>query len=108
MIVEVIVTGKPCVLSLELSHSVEINKFVFDDAPEPLDEDIVKGPAMAVHADANACFYKAVGKRRRGELGALIAVENLRLARAHSIVQGFQREELFQSYWAAARPTRSG
>ena len=50
----------------------EIDFFVFDRAPEPLDEDVVTPGRLAVHADRDGVVEKQTGERGAGELAALI------------------------------------
>jgi hypothetical protein len=55
----------------------EIDFFVFDRAPEPLDEDVVTPGRLAVYADRDGVVEKQTGERGAGELAALIGIENL-------------------------------
>ena len=57
---------------------LEIDVFIFDGAPQPFDEDVVRGPSRAVHADLKRMRLQGVKEDVAGELSALIHVENLR------------------------------
>ena len=46
---------------------------------QPLDEDGVQEPALAVHADPDAAAVQLVEKPGAGELDALIGIENIGL-----------------------------
>ena len=50
---------------------------VLDRPPQPLDEDVVQGPAPAVHRDSDAMTFQSARVGRRRELGPLIRVEDL-------------------------------
>jgi len=81
-IVEVEVPGKG--LS-GLSHgliALHVDLFVLDRSPEPLDEDIIKGPAPAVHADGNAESLKQPRKLKARKLATLIRVEDIGTSKA--------------------------
>src|SRR5439155_25818515 len=58
----------------------EIDLFVFDRAPEPLDEDVVAPGALAIHADRDRVLDQQAGELGAGELAALVGVEDLRPA----------------------------
>jgi hypothetical protein len=57
----------------------QINLFVFDRTPEPLDEDVVAPRPLAVHADRDGVVAEQAGEVRAGELAALVGIENLGL-----------------------------
>src|SRR3954464_1464108 len=44
--------------------------------PQPLNEDVVQEPALAVHADPDAAAFQHLEKARAGELHALVGVHN--------------------------------
>jgi len=68
-------------------------RIVFDAAPEALDQDIVAPRASAVHADRDLALDEHVGEDLRGELAALVGVEDLGLAMpGHRLLQGFDAE----------------
>ena len=55
-------------------------------APQPLDEDVVQGTATAVHADGDSVAFQQLHIVCRGELAALVAVDDLRASVA---LEGF-------------------
>ena len=55
----------------------QIDLFVLDRSPEPLDEYVVAPGALAVHADLNAVPLEHGDERPIGELRALIGIEYL-------------------------------
>jgi len=63
-------------------EGMQVDALIFQAAPEPLDEHVVHPAPAPVHRDANACLLQNAGEPRRGELAALVGVENLRLAEA--------------------------
>ena len=65
-------------LGLDLrAVALEVDLLIFDSAPQPLDEDVVEAAALAVHRQLHAGGQERLGKLRRGELAALIGVEDL-------------------------------
>ena len=60
---------------------VQINVLILHAAPEPLYEDIVQGPATAVHADLDALGFQTARELDACELAALVGIENLRPAK---------------------------
>ncbi len=56
---------------------VQLDLFVVDCFPWPLDENVVPPAALAVHADADVMRLEQAGELEAGELAALIRVENL-------------------------------
>jgi hypothetical protein len=52
---------------------------IFHQAPRPLDEDVVKDPTAAVHADLDAVSFQESREVGACELRALIRIEDLRL-----------------------------
>jgi hypothetical protein len=76
---------------------VQINALVLERAPPPLDEDVVKEPALAVHRDANAHPSQPVGPREGCELAALVGVHDLRAAElVNRLIQCLDTEVSFQ------------
>src|SRR5438552_17989519 len=59
---------------------IEVDFLVFEAAPQPLDEDIVHAPALAVHADGDPMSLEGGGEIVAGELAALVGIEDLRPA----------------------------
>lgn len=66
--------------------ALQIDVLVLDAAPEPFDEDVVEHSPPSIHghrpasADDNAFPFQLTGEGNAGELRALIAVEDFRLA----------------------------
>src|SRR5205807_6513678 len=56
---------------------VEVDLFVFEAAPQPLDEDVVHAAALAVHTDHDPVPLQVAGEVVAGELAALVGIENL-------------------------------
>jgi len=63
-----------------VAHVFEVNTFIFEAAPQPLDEDIIQIAAPAIHGDFDACIPQNPRKGLTGELAALIRVEYFRPA----------------------------
>ena len=61
-------------------EGVEEDAFVFEAAPQPLNEDIVHPAAAAVHGDADAGVLQRRREGKAGELAPLIRVEDVGLA----------------------------
>src|SRR3546814_12714443 len=59
-------------------EGVQVDAFVFQGAPEPLDEDIVHPASPAIHADLDLGRAQNAGEGVAGELTALIRIEDLR------------------------------
>src|ERR1700730_1223872 len=57
--------------------SLQVDLFVLQAAPQPLDEYIVQPAPATVHADPHSGGFQLVGKRRAGKLRALVGVEDL-------------------------------
>ena len=57
----------------------KVNILVFDASPQSLYEDVVQGPATAIHAYTDASALQCNGEGHRSELDALIGIEDLRL-----------------------------
>ena len=61
---------------------VQVDAFVLQRPPEPLNEDIVHPAAASVHADPHLGIAQHVGEVGAGKLAALIRVEDLGPAEA--------------------------
>src|SRR5215467_12486331 len=61
---------------------IEVDFFVFEAAPQPLDKDVVHAAALAVHADHDAMPLQGAGKVVTGELAPLVGIEDFRPAMA--------------------------
>jgi hypothetical protein len=65
---------------LRLGHrriGTEVDLFVFEAAPQSLDEDVVHAAPLAVHADGDAMGLQGAGEVVVGERAALVGVEDL-------------------------------
>src|SRR5258708_35842193 len=60
--------------------SPQIDLFVFDAAPQPLDEHVIPPGPLAVHADRDGVVGEHAGERCAGELRTLVCVEDFWLA----------------------------
>ena len=77
---------------------MQIQVVIFDGPPQLLEEDIVLASAAAVHADADGVVFENSGEAGAGKLGALIGVEDLRLAiAAEGFLKGLHTEIRFQA-----------
>ena len=56
---------------------MQINLFVFDRFPQPLDKYVVAPAAFAVHAYLDSMRCQRVDERRAGELAALVGIHDL-------------------------------
>jgi hypothetical protein len=63
---------------MEVAVVAQIDFLVFEAAPEPLDEDVVCPAPLAVHAQPHSMALEALAPSARGELAALVGVEELR------------------------------
>ncbi len=63
---------------------VQVDRFIFERAPQPLDEDVVHAAAPTVHGDRHIRVLEDTGEVEAGELAALVGVEDLRLAASAS------------------------
>lgn len=72
----------------------QVNAFVFDRAPKPLDEHVVQPPAFAVHAHLSPGILEGFYPRPAGKLRALVRVEDFRgsSCRIKGFAQGGQTE----------------
>lgn len=75
---------------------VQVDFFVFDAAPQSLDEDVVQCSPASIHTDRNLPFFENAGESVAGELNALIRIENLRRRLFQSLSQGAGAEIRFQ------------
>lgn len=90
---------------------VQASRFVFERAPQPLDEDVVHAPAAAVDRDADPVRLQAAREDHAGELAALVGVDDRRRAAARQgLLRRFRTEAHIQrvrqppSQHVAARP----
>jgi hypothetical protein len=75
----------------------DVNVFVFDGPPEPLNEDIIKDASPAIHADLNISGSQFAGKIVGGELNTLVGVENLGLCLPQRQAQSRQAKSAIQA-----------
>ena len=75
----------------------EIDLLVFHAPPQPLDEDVVHPAPTSVHADFNAQIQQLSRPLGRGELAALVGVENFRNVPCglEGVVESFQAKAGF-------------
>jgi hypothetical protein len=68
----------PVKLNAIIKH-MNIDAFIFDALPQPLDEDVIDCPAFTVHADGNRFIpvFQQGGVLIPGELASLIRVDDL-------------------------------
>lgn len=72
---------------------VQIDLFIFETPPQPLDEDIVPPPPCPIHTDLNPVVVQQSGECLARELATLIGVEDLWLTIAgDGLLQGFHTE----------------
>ena len=65
-----------------------VDQFVFYGAPKAFDEDVVESPSATVHADEDVAVLERTQEIARGELGALVGVEDIGNAPAKGAVEG--------------------
>src|SRR5262245_30374029 len=65
----------------------DVDVFVFDASPEPLNEDVVQRSASTIHADGDLALFENPGECAAGALRPLIRVEDLRLYQLHGLIQ---------------------
>ena len=72
---------------------MQIDAFVFQSAPQPLDEDVVEEPAFPIHRDPHPGQPQPIRPGEGRELGSLIRVHYLRRAElVDGLVQRFDAE----------------
>ena len=75
---------------------VQIDLFVFDAAPEPLDKDVVQCSAAPIHTDGNPSLFENTGESAARELNTLIRIKDFRRRLFQSLIQGTGAEIRFQ------------
>src|SRR5262249_59738787 len=75
---------------------LDVNVFILDRTPQPLDEHVVQRPASSVHADSYSSTLQLADELGAGELRALVAVEDLGLSLSKCPVQRRQAEPSLQ------------
>ena len=81
--------GDACVI-------VQVNFFVFDAAPEPLDEDVVQCSTTPIHTDGDLPLFENAGESTARKLDALIRIENLWRCLFQRLMQRARAEIRFQ------------
>src|ERR1035441_4055068 len=76
-----------------------VDEFVFQRAPQALDENVVQGAASPIHADRDAALLQRRQKIRRGELRALIGVPKSRVGQSGRPRRGPPNRSRSPSYW---------
>ena len=66
----------------DVAIGMQVNLFVFEAAPQPLDEDVVHAAPLAIHANRDLVPPQHAGEVVAGELAALVGVEDLRPTKA--------------------------
>src|SRR5205823_11702186 len=56
---------------------VQVNVFIFDRLPQPLDKHVVAPAALAIHADVDGLALQHADELTAGELAALIGIHDL-------------------------------
>jgi hypothetical protein len=75
---------------------MDVNAFIFQRPPEPLEEDVIHPAALAIYRDLVFCSKQHVNKARAGKLLALICVEDGGLAKSsHRFVVGLDAKISF-------------
>jgi hypothetical protein len=75
------------------AEGMQVKVIVFDGPPQPFNEDVVLASAATVHADVDAVVFENLGETGAGKLGALIGVEDVRLAiAADGFLEGLHTE----------------
>lgn len=70
----------------------QVHFFVLQGSPESFDEDVVVGPAPAVHGDPDFSGQKNRGEFLAGVLSSLVAVENFRFTPGEGALQSRDAE----------------
>lgn len=63
-----------------MALTFQVHVFMFNIAPEPLDKNVVESSSPAIHTDNDTFPLQYAGEGIAGELGPLIAIEDLGLA----------------------------
>jgi len=58
---------------------VDVDLVVLQTAPEALNDDVIRGTALTIHADPHLLALEQINKLRTGEMATLIAVDNVGL-----------------------------
>lgn len=71
MIVKLHVPGQPVVQPRHIGVLLQVDVFVLEATPEPLDEDVVHRTAATIHTDENIGLHQGRSKGGCGELATL-------------------------------------
>lgn len=71
---------------------VQIDLFVFDAAPQSLDEDVIQCSTASVHTDRYLPFFENTDESAARELNTLIRIEDFRRRLFQRLIQGAQAE----------------
>lgn len=77
MQVDVMLHSLPCFTRTTVL--IDINLIVFQAAPEALNDNVILGAALPIHADANLVLLEQINILRTGKMTPLVAVHNRRL-----------------------------
>lgn len=67
-------------------EGMQIDAFIFQGKPQPLNHDVVPPAPFAVHGDAHVSLFQDIGERIAVELAAVVGIKDLWLTQAG---QGF-------------------
>ena len=96
LIVEREVTVKPGGQGRHGRVLLDIEVFILDRPPEPLDENVIQCTSSTIHADTYSGLFQAAGKGCCGELNTLVCVEDRWLSPAQSLLQRVETEATIQ------------
>src|SRR5262245_43105985 len=87
----------------------QVNAFMFDRAPQPLDEHVVHPPALAIHAHLGPGILEGFYPRPAGKLRALVRVENFRSSSCpiQGFAQGGHTERAIKGVGASKKAPRA-
>src|SRR5262245_9984322 len=70
---------------------------ILQSAPEPLGEDVISCPPLAIHSDLNRSGFERLREVRAGEMTALIGSPNQRESNRARLPKGIEHEWQFQA-----------
>ena len=92
-VVEPEISGNPKLQVPDRLVAFQVDIFVFESSPEPLDIDVISPAATPVHTDLNTGVFEYLDEAVRGELASLVGVEDCRDAMIHHrFLQGLDAE----------------
>ena len=92
LVVEADVAAKPTLQGRRAVVAPQVDVLVLQRPPQSLDEDIVEGPATAIHTDQDVPCLESLDPLGTGELRALIGIEDQRLTLIEGRIQCFDAE----------------